>query len=119
MIDDHGSDLGIRAPLRNRTVDLLLTIDNQSVPVSAVEPLNCSYAASHKLPLAEASACKLDFAPQSVPRLEPLRAGPSGLTMNSVVERRHSSSEFSLSPPLRWRGRQALTTLATAVTRNS
>jgi hypothetical protein len=26
MIDDHALDLGFRAPLRNRTIDLLLTI---------------------------------------------------------------------------------------------
>jgi hypothetical protein len=48
--------LTCRAPLRNRTVDLLLTIDNQSVPVTAVEPLNCSNAGSHELSQATASA---------------------------------------------------------------
>jgi hypothetical protein len=35
------------APLRNRTVDLLLTIDNQHVPVTAIDALNCSNASSH------------------------------------------------------------------------
>src|SRR5262249_29515482 len=64
------SDLG--APLRNRTVDLLLTIDNQSVPVTAVEPLNCSYAGSDELPQAAASARYLG----SAPRFSPLARSP-------------------------------------------
>ena len=45
-----------RAPLRNRTVDLLLTMDNQQVPVTAAEPLNWPDAGSHELTQAEASA---------------------------------------------------------------
>jgi hypothetical protein len=44
------------APLRNRTVDLLLTIDNQQVPVTAVEALNWPFAGSHELSQAAASA---------------------------------------------------------------
>ena len=34
------------APLRNRTVDLLLTMDHQTVPVSAAEALNRQNASS-------------------------------------------------------------------------
>jgi hypothetical protein len=34
------------APLRNRTVDLLLTMDHQTVPVSAVEALSRQNASS-------------------------------------------------------------------------
>ena len=38
---EPGPDLGFRgAPLRNRTVDLLLTMDRQTVPVSAAEALS-------------------------------------------------------------------------------
>jgi hypothetical protein len=46
----------IGAPLRNRTVDLLLTIDNQHVPGTAAEPLNWPDAGSHELSQALASA---------------------------------------------------------------
>jgi hypothetical protein len=35
------------APLRNRTVDLLLTMDHQTVPVSATEALSRQNASSH------------------------------------------------------------------------
>ena len=41
------------APLRNRTVDLLLTMDHQTVPVSAAEALNSPH--------------RLRFAPQMPP----------------------------------------------------
>jgi hypothetical protein len=44
------------APLRNRTVDLLLTMGNQHLPVTAIEPLTCPDAGSHELTQAAASA---------------------------------------------------------------
>jgi hypothetical protein len=46
---DHNMSLDLLicgAPLRNRTVDLLLTMDHRTVPVSAAEPLNRKNASS-------------------------------------------------------------------------
>jgi hypothetical protein len=46
-VREPGPDLGFRgAPLRNRTVDLLLTMDHQTVPVSTVGGLNGQNASS-------------------------------------------------------------------------
>jgi hypothetical protein len=45
-----------RAPLRNRTVDLLLTMDHQQVPITAAEALNWPFAGSCELSQAAASA---------------------------------------------------------------
>ena len=52
------------APLRNRTVDLLLTMDHQTVPVSAVEALSRQNASSPQRGRAQISPHRLRFAPQ-------------------------------------------------------
>jgi hypothetical protein len=57
------------APLRNRTVDLLLTIDRQAVPVSVAEALSRPYAGSRERTLATASTRELGFAPRSAPQI--------------------------------------------------
>jgi hypothetical protein len=59
--------LTCRAPLRNRTVDLLLTIDTQQVPLIAVEALNWADAGSRELSQAEASARELGLPPDLPP----------------------------------------------------
>jgi hypothetical protein len=55
------------APLRNRTVDLLLTMDHQTVPVSAVEALSRQDASSRQRRRAQISPYGLHFAPQMPP----------------------------------------------------
>src|SRR5215472_5942218 len=50
-------------PLRNRTVDLLLTIDNQHVPVTNSAALNWPFASPRELAPAMATTRKLGFAP--------------------------------------------------------
>ena len=67
------SNLG--APLRNRTVDLLLTIDKQEVPCNrrrgfeqAIRWLTRAAASRDKQSLA-------GFCPQTCPRFQPLRSG--------------------------------------------
>ena len=56
------------APLRNRTVDLLLTMDHQTVPVSAVEALSREKASSRWRRRAQISSHRLRFAPKNAPR---------------------------------------------------
>ena len=65
LTSETASDLG--APLRNRTVDLLLTMDHQKVPVSAVEALNRQNASSRWRRRAQISPHRLRFAPQNAP----------------------------------------------------
>src|SRR5262245_39550878 len=56
-----------RAPLRNRTVDLLLTIDSQAVRATAVRALTSRNANSQKQPPADASSHRRHSAPQTAP----------------------------------------------------
>jgi hypothetical protein len=56
------------APLRNRTVDLLLTMANQSVPVMAVCGLSRLNTGSRWRRLAQTSPAWLHSAPQTAPR---------------------------------------------------
>jgi len=55
------------APLRNRTVDLLLTMDHQTVPASAVESLSRKNASSRWRRRAQINLHRLRFAPQNAP----------------------------------------------------
>ena len=56
------------APLRNRTVDLLLTMDHQTGPVSAAEPLSRQNPSSRHRSRAHVSTHWPRFAPQNAPR---------------------------------------------------
>jgi hypothetical protein len=55
-------------PLRNRTVDRLLTIDNQHVPVTAAAALTWPFVSTHELTPAQTSARWLNSAPRSAPQ---------------------------------------------------
>jgi hypothetical protein len=55
------------APLRNRTVDLLLTMDHQTVPVSAAEALSRQNTSSRERRRAHVSTHWPHFAPQNAP----------------------------------------------------
>ena len=65
------------APLRNRTVDLLLTMDHPTVPVSAAAALSRQNTSSRERRRAQISPHRLHFAPQNAPRndlhLAPIR----------------------------------------------
>src|SRR5262249_2819403 len=76
--------------LRNRTVDLLLTIDNQHVPVTAIATLNWADTGSRERTQAATSARKLGFAPRSAPRMIFRIAAETGL---------QESTACPVSPP--------------------
>src|SRR6266568_3366510 len=63
------------ASLRNRTVDLLLTMDTQCVAVTAAEALSRPYAGSHEQSSARTSPHWRHFAPRSAPHVDLRAAG--------------------------------------------
>jgi hypothetical protein len=59
----------LRAPLRNRTVDLLLTMANQPVPIASAYGLSRLNTGSRQRRLAETSPAWLQSAPQIAPEM--------------------------------------------------